>query len=229
MKSDAELMAEFRRGNRRSLHMLMRRYHVRLLNFIYPLVGNGALAEELTQRSFLRLSIDLEARTSTPSSRFSTLLFRTGYICWLDHLRQASSQTHALPYVVSHVASPPSGEPLTRQTVNGPIASDAPPEGIAIFLGALPNELRAVVVLREVCGLSYSDIAAVFNVSQNSVKHRIHDAFGQLLAAMQEKAALPPAPPASPAADAPTQGSTGPAAPNVESNDGGGHTTGETP
>jgi RNA polymerase sigma factor (sigma-70 family) len=192
MKSDSELMSEFRRGNRRSLHMLMRRYHVKLLNFLFPLTGSAHIAEELTQRTFLRVSVDLEARSAAASSPFSTILYRTGYVCWLDYLRQSAAHTQALPFVVSHVASQASGEPLTNQTVNQPIASEAPPNGIAQFILTLPNELRAIVVLREVCGLGYSDIAAVFNVSQNSVKHRMHDAFRQLNTSLNERAALPP-------------------------------------
>jgi len=219
MKSDSDLMSEFKRGNRRSLHMLMRRYHVKLLNFLFPLTGSAHIAEELTQRAFLRVTVELEARASSTTNRFSTLLFRTGYVCWLDYLRQSAAHTQALPFVVSHVASPESGEPMTRQTVNQPVASEAPPNGIAAFILVLPNELRAIVVLREVCALSYSDIAAVFNVSQNSVKHRMHDAFRQLQASINEKAALPPPiqPPGPPKS----------AMPNIEHSDGS-HSAGES-
>src|SRR6266498_1299525 len=109
MKSDHELLAEFRRGDRRAFHKLVRRYHVGLLNFFYPLTSSQSLADVLTQKVFLRSYTDNEGRSETSQkarlSHFQIYLYRLGYFCWLDYLRLVHRP--ALPRVISHNASAP--------------------------------------------------------------------------------------------------------------------------
>ena len=52
MKSDQELMTDFRNGDRPAFHKLIRRHHVAILNFFQPLTGSHAAAEELIVADF---------------------------------------------------------------------------------------------------------------------------------------------------------------------------------
>jgi RNA polymerase sigma-70 factor, ECF subfamily len=179
MKSDPELLAEFRRGDRRAFHKLVRRYHVRLLNFFYPLTASQNLADVLTQKVFLRIYTENEGRSETSHSRrtpkFQIYLFRLGYFCWLDYMRLVHRP--ALPRVISHTASPQTIA-LTQQTVNEPTTQ--PTEALIELLASLPDELKAIVVMREINGLNYGEISGVLDVSEASVKSRMNEAFKHL-------------------------------------------------
>lgn len=184
MKSDRELMASFRHGDRAAFHKLIRRHHVAILNFFHPLTGSQASAEELTQETFLRIFSELEHKAESslwglsreddaqPFSTFLTYLYRTGYICWLEHLRR-EGLPNALPLpntAVTSLAAIPSA----------PVDS---PARIFALLAVLPNDLKPVVVLGEICGLSYAEIAAVLNVPTRAVRVRMSEAFGIMRAA----------------------------------------------
>src|SRR5437868_5722662 len=112
MKSDRELMADFRHGDRPAFHKLIRRHHVAILNFFHPLTGSQSAAEELTQKTFLRIFAELEHQAEStlwgrtreddaqPFTTFLTYLYRTGYICWLEQLRR-DGLPRALPQPIT--------------------------------------------------------------------------------------------------------------------------------
>lgn len=202
MKSDLELMADFRNGDRPAFHKLIRRHHVAILNFFHPLTGSQTVAEELTQSVFLRIFGELEHQAEStlwgrgrdenahPFSTFSTYLYRTGYVCWLEHLRR-EGLPRALPCATPTTATANVSE------IQAPFvpAPDAPPNSFTL-LTALPNDLKPVVVLCEINRLGYAEIAAVLNVSTGTVRARMREAFALLRAARRENAAAPAKPPA---------------------------------
>src|SRR5207249_1704360 len=112
-----------------------------------------------------------------PFSTFLTYLYRTGYVCWLEYLRR-DGLPGALPFpapVTANIA------PVTGESEG----LDSPSATIA-FLAVLPNELKPLVVLSEINGLSYSDVAAVLNLSTSAVKLRIREAYALLRNARRE-------------------------------------------
>ena len=195
MKSDRELMADFRHGDRPAFHKLIRRHHVALLNFFHPPTGSQSAAEELTQKTFLRIFAELELQAEStlwgrtreddaqPFTTFLTYLFRTGYICWLEQLRR-DGLPRVLPQPIT--ANTPEPPVLTGVTGIPPVLAETP-SGIFALLALLPNELKPVVVLGEVCGLSYAEIAAVLNVPTRAVRTRMAEAFGVLRTASKHE------------------------------------------
>ena len=120
MTSDLELLEQFRRGNRSAFHKLVRRHHVRLLNFFYALTGNRESAEELTRTAFLRVHAEFsDRRSAPPAERCATFLkhlLQTAYLCWVDYL---NSPPRSVPFVVA-----PAGTP-GAMTQNLPLLSPA--------------------------------------------------------------------------------------------------------
>ena len=188
MKSDRELMADFRHGDRPAFHKLIRRHHVALLNFFHPLTGSQAAAEDLTQKTFLRIFAELELQAEStlwgrsreddaqPFTTFLTYLFRTGYICWLEQLRR-EGLPRVLPQPITANTSVP---PVLIDVAEIPLPPAETPPEIFALLAVLPNDLKPVVVLGEICRLSYAEIAAVLNVPTRAVRSRMKDAFAIL-------------------------------------------------
>jgi len=178
MKSDLDLLADFKRGDRTAFDKLIRRHHVELINFFYPLSGNAALSEELTQTVFLRIHADLTEhadlslwtrhRGEMPhaASRFPTYLLRTGILCWAEHVRSTGRPARALP--ASH-----------DQEFSAPTAQHKSDDAY-VLLASLPDDLKPVVILADVNGLTYSEISVVLNIPENMVRHRMKEAYAQL-------------------------------------------------
>ncbi|HYG77770.1 MAG TPA: RNA polymerase sigma factor [Planctomycetota bacterium] len=182
MKSDLELMEEFKRGDRNAFHKLIRRHHVAVLNFFYPLCGMPEFSEELTQDVFLRIFNDLDPRTEVslwkihrneathPTSRFSTYLMRTAYLCWSEYLRHNGSPVRALV---------PAGQASAGLATTDSYALLAP----------VAEELKPVMVLAEIGGFSYAEIGVILHLPPNMVRHRMKEGYAQLQASVHARAA----------------------------------------
>jgi len=171
MKSDLELMAALRRGDRSAFYRLVRRHQVAMYNFFHALCNDPSRARELTARVFLHLFTERSALNQ--NFKFSMYLYRAGYACWMDHQQRHGSKPLALPFPPGPVGSDNGTDPAHRAAV--PIKHDA--EGL---LGCLSNELRLLVVLKEVNGLTYSEISAVLEISEEVVRRSMNEAFRYL-------------------------------------------------
>lgn len=204
MKSDLELISAFRRGDDAAYLALVRRYHVGILNFISALTRDTRVADELTQTVFLLVLRELHprkpdvqlknvpqlppppfinstAQNGEGSGRVALYMYRAAYSCWTAYQQRrapAGSVTanHASTTVVSSalVAVVPE--------------KDTEPDSV---YAALPAHLCPVLALKEVCGLSYTQIAGVLLLPVEEVSERIRAAYVLLREALAENKARP--------------------------------------
>ena len=131
----------------------------------YRLTGNEADAQDLVQDVLLRVRTGL--RTYRPGS-MEGWLSRITTNAFLDDLRRRRRRpVEALPDDPDRVvpASPAVDEAVAATTL---------PEDIQAALTRLAPEFRAAVVLSDVVGLSYADIAEALGVPLGTVRSRIH-------------------------------------------------------
>jgi RNA polymerase sigma-70 factor (ECF subfamily) len=162
---DLAILRRAQRGDERAFSLLVRAYEPGLFTFVLRLVGDRALAEDLTQETFLRVFQALP--TFSFRSKFRTWVFEVAKNRVLDELRASGRR----PRHLVALDDAPSLE-----------ARDTPPEQgetvaqIWQAIETLPVGLRMALLLRDVVGLRYTEIADTLDVTLPTVKWRIFKA-----------------------------------------------------
>lgn len=174
--SDEMLVKKAQDGDRTSLSELVNRYERKTYNLAYRLMGNHADASDAAQEALVRVCMRLQ--NFRGDSAFSTWLFRVVTNTCLDELRRRGRIRHAslddaMPVeegVVSRQASDESESPVEyaeRHEVQAAVQR---------AINRLPDEYRVVVILRDLQGLSYHEIAAMLGTTLGTIKSRLHRA-----------------------------------------------------
>jgi RNA polymerase sigma-70 factor, ECF subfamily len=165
MRADEELMAAVARGDPQALAELIRRWETPLHGFIARHTG-GRDADDLFQETWLK--VVRAARRFDPRRRFSTWLFQIAVNTCRDWHRQR----------------PP--EPVEPPDEAAPDADPAEHAAAALdvrrLLAVLPEEQRAVVVLRYYHDLPEAEVADILGCPRGTVKSRLHHALARLTA-----------------------------------------------
>jgi RNA polymerase sigma-70 factor, ECF subfamily len=171
---DAAAVDRARRGDLDAFDGLVRKYQDRLVGYLRSLIGNAADAEDLAQDAFIRAYRGL-ARFGGRS------LFRT----WLYQIATNVARTHHArrPAAIDAGAASLAGrdEPAAPVDLESQIVLR---DRIDRALAALPADLREAVVLRDVEGLDYRDIAELMDVPLGTVESRIFRGRQRLRAAL---------------------------------------------
>jgi len=148
-----------RRGEIEGLGVLYEIYKERVFRTCHRILGDAALAEDVAQEVFLRVFEQI--RRFDERSRFSTWLYRLAVNRALNAAQKARREGRPAP------APPP-----------GPAPGD--PEVLRGLLAGLSLEQRAVLVLREIEGLSYAEIADALAIPVGTVMSRLARARAEL-------------------------------------------------
>jgi len=166
--NEARLVDEARRGNRSAFGELVVRYERRVLRVILQFVRDRDQADDLAQETFIRAYQRLDQ--FDPSRRFGPWLFRIGVNLTLDYLRRRKRRGWWSLFSESNSDRPP--EP---PTVDPREALDLSQE-VQRVLEQLPETYRTVIVLRDLENFSTSEIAAVLNRKEATIRWRLAEA-----------------------------------------------------
>lgn len=165
---DARLVEDARRGNRDAFGELVLRYEQRLIRVILRFVSDEDLARDLAQDTFLRVYERLDQ--FDPSRRFGPWLFRIGVNLTLDHLRKQKRRGRW-----SLFSETQSDRQLEPSTPDPRKAHDLTQEVRAV-LDEIPEKYRSVLVLRDLENFSTSEIAAILNRKEATIRWRLAEA-----------------------------------------------------
>ncbi|MDT7572706.1 MAG: hypothetical protein QOE05_2880 [Actinomycetota bacterium] len=166
---------------------VVRAHSARVYRLAYRLTGNRHDAEDLTQEVFVRVFRSLSSYTP---GTFEGWLHRITTNLFLDMVRRkARIRFDALPDDAERL---PGKEPSPAQVYDDTHFDD----DVQAALDALPPDFRAAVVLCDLEGLSYEEIAATLGIKIGTVRSRIHRGRTQLREALAHRApeASAPAP-----------------------------------
>ena len=172
--NDGELISRGRAGDRQALGQLVERYQGRILAVVIGMVRNREDALELVQETFIRAFRSLNGFRG--QSSFYTWIYRIAVNQAIDFKRRAVKRVT----VEFDEALPPDAEPLAFGT---PRREGDPFErlrnrelGRKVFdaIEDLTPNHRAVIILREVEGLSYEEMSEVLECSMGTVMSRLH-------------------------------------------------------
>ena len=143
----------------------MRAYEVPVFNYVMRLVGDRALAEDLTQEVFIRVFQGLPKFSLR--SKFTTWLFQVTKNRVLDELRARERR----PLAPINIDDAPPFE-----VVDQPVERVETIDALWRAIDALPVDLKMALLLRDVVGLSYNEIADSLDTTLATVKWRIFKA-----------------------------------------------------
>lgn len=186
-RSDSELIRDTRNGDKEAFRDLVERYQRKILSLLVGMMNNQDDALELTQETFVKAFENL-ARFKGESS-FYTWLYRIAVNLAIDARRkQRRARNVSLEEPMGEDGSE-LGSMLADEKVPEPF-QEARSAQIGQRVRQAINELtpdhKAVIVLREVEGLSYEDISRVMQCSKGTVMSRLHYARKKLQARLRD-------------------------------------------
>jgi RNA polymerase sigma-70 factor (ECF subfamily) len=159
------LVAAAQAGDRSALDALLRRHYDRVFALCRRIMANQADAQDATQEALIAIVRGLP-RFDDRSS-FATWSFRVATNACLDELRRRKRRPDpGLPDDERVAVDPGAGTPGIAEQVAARVSIDGAMED-------LPIEFRAAVVLRDICGLDYAEIAEVLEIPPGTVRSRI--------------------------------------------------------
>ncbi len=174
MNSPEQLIVAARRGDQEAFRHIFERWARPVVSFVYDMVGDRALAEDLTQETFVRAYKYLDALRD--ESKFSTWLFSIAKNVAREHLRSAHSRSRKVDLddetvLELHDERPTPASALLDKELNGVVCH---------ALGALDEDKRLVFTLKIFQQRSYEEIAEITGFSLPKVKTDLHRARAEM-------------------------------------------------
>jgi RNA polymerase sigma-70 factor (ECF subfamily) len=184
---DSAIMLELRAGNISGFDFLLQKYRRPIVNFMYRLVHNPAIAEELAQEVFLR--VYRSRQTYRAEARFSTWLYRIATNLGVNHARDTRHE-RAASTVYLDQADPVTGTtPDVADTTPGAEDSLLRRErmnAIRQHVMALPERQRMAVLMHKYEGMDYRQIGDVLKLSESATKSLLFRAYQTLREKLKE-------------------------------------------
>jgi RNA polymerase sigma-70 factor (ECF subfamily) len=163
---DLAILRKAQRGDERAFAIILRMYETPVYNYVFRLTnGEKALAEDLTQEVFLRVFQGLPRFSLR--CKFTTWLFQVTKNRVLDELR-AKERRPLAPVCIDDVP------PLEALEVPSERVEEI--DALWRAIDGLPVDLKMALLLRDVVGLSYNEIADSLEITLATVKWRIFKA-----------------------------------------------------
>ena len=163
---DPGVLRKAQRGDERAFSLILRAYETPVFNYVLRLVnGDRSLAEDLTQEVFLRVFQGLPKFSLR--CKFTTWLFQVTKNRVLDELRAVERRPRAL-VALDDIA------PL--EVLDAPIERLEEMDSLWRAVENLTVDLKMALLLRDVVGLSYTEIADSLEITLATVKWRIYKA-----------------------------------------------------
>ena len=161
---DNRIVREAQRGDSHAFSHIVRTYQVPVFNYVLRTVGDRGLAEDLTQEVFLRVFRSLPSFSFR--SKFTTWLFQVTRHRVLDELRAGDRRPRSVELDAVH----------TLSVVDAPAEQSEEIEALWRAVGRLDLDLKMALLLRDIAGFSYTEIAEILEITLTTVKWRIYKA-----------------------------------------------------
>ncbi len=185
--SDAAVMLRLAAGDEGAFNFLVEKYHRAMIHFLFRMVHNQAVAEELAQEVFLRVYRSRESYRA--EAKFTTWLYRIATNLAVNHARdtrhERSAQTIYLDAPDEETGTTPDvadDEPSVEQK----LLRDERMAAIRKHVMALPERQRMAVVMHKYQGMDYRQIGDVLKLSESATKSLLFRAYQTLRDKLKE-------------------------------------------
>ena len=185
--SDAEVMLRVKAGDEAAFDYLLQKYRRPMMNFMYRMARNPAVAEELAQEVFLRIYRSREKYEA--SAKFTTWLYRIATNLAVNHARDTRHER------------PENTVSLDEPDENTGVAMDVPDSSLSAEemmvrrerlsairqrVEALPERQRIAVVMHKYQQMDYREISLVLKLSESATKSLLFRAYETLREQLKE-------------------------------------------
>jgi RNA polymerase sigma-70 factor (ECF subfamily) len=160
---DLALLRTAQRGDERAFAIIVRTYELPVFNYVLRMVGDRALAEDLTQDIFLRVFQGISGFSLR--CRFTTWLFQVAKNRVLDELRARERKPQSAVSI---------DDVTPLDVVDAPLEQVEAIDAVWRAISFLNADLKMALLLRDVVGLSYTEIADSLEITLATVKWRIY-------------------------------------------------------
>lgn len=183
---DAELMLRVKDGDEASFGVLLEKHRNPVIHFLYRMVQNPAVAEELAQEVFLRV---YRSRASyEPTAKFTTWLFRIATHLALNSLRDGKNERRQESLDDTFENQPAREVTDARPSVEQSMVYQARMGEVKKAIQTLPEKQRAAVLMHKYEEMEYSQIARALGCSESAVKSLLFRAYETLRARLAHMA-----------------------------------------
>jgi RNA polymerase sigma-70 factor, ECF subfamily len=178
-RSDVQLMLDVKAGDDTSFDLLLEKYRLPLVNFLYRMVTDSATAEDLAQEVFLRV---YRARKQySPSAKFTTWMFRIATNLALNSVRDNRYRRMQVSLdAPTEEDQTPLQVPAREKRIDEHMVERDRAEFIHRAIAALPEKQRVAVLLHKYEELDYGEIAKILECSESALKSLLFRAYETL-------------------------------------------------
>ena len=172
-ESDLVLVKRVQRGDKTAFDLLVRKYQHKVVKLVLRYVRNPAEAEDIAQEAFIK------AYRALPQFRGDSAFYTWMYRIAINTAKNSLASRDRSPIAYDLDLT----DPEESHSVQTKLQDPDTPEGLALTeeirgivnsaIDALPEELKTAIVLRELDGLSYEEIAAAMECPVGTVRSRI--------------------------------------------------------
>ena len=175
---DAQLMLRVRDGDGASFTELLEKHRSPVVHFLFRMVQDHAVSEELAQEVFLR--VYRSRNTYEPTAKFTTWLFRIATHLALNWLRDGKNERGQERLDEITGDGPIREVPDRRVTVEQKLLYEVRLDEVRRAIAALPEKQRAAVLMHKYEEMEYSAIAKALECSESAVKSLLFRAYETL-------------------------------------------------
>ena len=178
LERDAELMLGVRDGDSASFVRLLERHRSSVIHFLFRMVQNQAVAEELAQETFLRV---YKSRGHyEPTAKFRTWLFRIASHLALNWIRDGRNEKRQASLDAENSDGTARQVPDGRRTAEQELVYQAKLGEVRQAICSLPAKQKAAVMMHKYEEMEYAQIADVLTCSESAVKSLLFRAYEAL-------------------------------------------------
>ena len=169
--ADDELVKLFARGDNKAFDTLLKRHQTRVFSYIYSIVKNRDVADDLFQETFVKAITTIKQQRYSESGKFSAWISRIAHNLIIDYYRQEKSE---------NLVSADDGEvdvlnrkDLADINIEDVLVSEQIHADVRRIIEALPENQREVLLMRYYRDMSFKEIAEATSVSINTALGRM--------------------------------------------------------
>jgi len=182
---ERQLIREFLDGKSSGLQELIERHQTRLYSYIFVMVKDKQLADDLFQDTFVKVINTLKSGSYNDEGKFIQWVMRIAHNLVIDHFRKQKKLN--LAEVVSDQYSIMDTLKVTDPSIEDILVTKQIHKDIQKLMNFLPEEQKEVLYLRCYAGMSFKDIAEQTEVSINTALGRMRYALINLRKLIKEK------------------------------------------
>ncbi len=168
-ENESYLLNQAKCGDAGAFEELVSLHYVKIYNFAFYLCKNSEDAKDISQQAIIKAYLSLKSFRGQAS--FATWLFKIVKNTFLDELKKLHRKHEHYLEETKDVSTFAAGETLDEK-----LRSDNLKAVIKEALSKMENDLSALIILKDIQGFEYQEIAEIFKIPVGTVKSRLHRA-----------------------------------------------------